>query len=202
MRETISWFMLIATLIVGFYFLITVPTSSEQVLLLETRVAQLQGTNDRLQGRITPEGITPSPTVDEGAEATAITIPTATQPFASPTPIVRQPTSGPRVVSVQATTTTDENTGCATAPGTQFQVFDTIYGVAQLADMEVGTVLTVEFNGPAGVIYTETFTIEEGGTYCRWYRIVPDETGWPVGDYAISYTVNSNPPVTLDYTIN
>ncbi len=204
MREIASWFMLIVTLAVGFYFLITVPTGGEKVTILETRVAALQATNDLLLGRVTPSS-TPSPTIDATLNAAVNDSFVATTSVETPTLDMPQPvttieTSGPRITSVQASTSVN-SAGCAVNPATTFAAFDTIYGVAALADMETGTTLAVSFTFGEQVIYEETFTIEVPGTFCRWYKIQPDAVGWEAGTYTISYTVNGATTVTASYTI-
>lgn len=203
MREMASWFMLIVTLAVGFYFLITVPTGGEKVEILETRVAGLQATNDLLLGRVT-QPPTASPTIDATLNAVVNDSLAATTNPATPTPDIPQPvvveSSGPRVTAVQVSTGVD-SAGCAVNPTTTFAAFDTIYGVAVLADMEVGINLAVSFDFGDQVIYQESFTVQVPGTFCRWYKIQPDAAGWEAGTYTVSYTVNDSPPVTTTYTI-
>ncbi len=203
MREMASWFMLIVTLAVGFYFLITVPTGGEKVEILETRVAGLQATNDLLLGRVT-QSPTASPTIDATLNAVVNDSLAATTNPATPTPDIPQPvvveSSGPRVTAVQVSTSVD-GVGCAVNPTTTFTAFDTIYGVAVLADMEVGINLVVSFDFGDQVIYQENFTVQVPGTFCRWYKIQPDAVGWEAGTYTVSYTVNDSPPVTTTYTI-
>lgn len=197
-----SWFMLIVTVAVGFFFLITVPTGGEKVRILETQVAALQATNNSLEGRVTPTA-TASPTVDTTLNAVVNDNLVATAFTATPTQIPTQPiavTSGARVVSVQASASVD-SAGCATTAASSFAPFDTIYGVAMLADMTVGTTLSVSFTHGDQVIYEENFTIQEAGSFCRWYTIEPDAVGWEAGSYTISYTVDGNPPVTTTYTV-
>lgn len=203
MRESLSWFMLIVTIAVGFFFLITVPTGGEKVRILETQVAALQATNNLLEGRITPSP-TASPTVDPTLNAAVNDNLVATAFTATPTlePVQLPPvTTGARVETVQVSTSVD-SAGCAISPAVAFAPFDTIYGVAVLADMEVGTTLSVQFTYGEQVIYEETFTIQMAGSFCRWYTIEPDAAGWETGSYRVSYTVNDNPPITTVYTIN
>ncbi|MBZ0305991.1 MAG: hypothetical protein K8I82_07985 [Anaerolineae bacterium] len=197
--------MLIVTLAVGFYFLITVPTGGEKVTILETRVAALQATNDLLSGRVTAS-TTPSPTIDSTLNAAVNDNFVATTSVETPTVDIPQPVapveaiSGPRITSVQASTSVD-SAGCAVNPATTFAAFDTIYGVAMLAEMQTGTSLAVSFTFGEQVVYEETFMIEVPGTFCRWYKIQPDAVGWEAGTYTISYTVNGAAPVTTSYTI-
>jgi hypothetical protein len=104
---------------------------------------------------------------------------------------------------VEASTQVDPRTGCAVNPASVFTSSDTIYGVATLAEMRAGDTIVVQFSqeGTGAIIYEETFTIQEGGSYCRWYVIRPDAAGWEAGTYRISYTVNANLPIVATYSI-
>ncbi|MFP4323166.1 MAG: hypothetical protein ACLFTK_11995 [Anaerolineales bacterium] len=110
-------------------------------------------------------------------------------------------TTGARITRVDAASQVD-GAGCAISPQNSFATFDTIYGVATLAEMAIGDTLAVRFNGPDNtLIYEESFTVQIAGDFCRWYVIEPDSEGWADGSYTISYTINGTQTRSASYTV-
>lgn len=203
MRRYQPIFMLLLTLAVGAMFLIRVPQGQDAELRAKDRqIANLQATIAFYQSQPTPlPTATPSPTPDP-----LLLTPTP-PPISIPTPIqnaplTAAPSSGSRAVRVDASLSVDA-AGCAISPSSSFSPTDTIYGVATLADMQSGDELVVRFTYDTTnqVIYEETFTIRQAGSYCRWYVVEPDALGWGAGSYTVSYQVNDSPPVTITYTV-
>jgi hypothetical protein len=75
--------------------------------------------------------------------------------------------------------------------------------VVTLADVVAGDQLAVRFSyqSDGGVIYEDQFSIQEGGSFCRWYTVQADELGWAAGSYLISYQLNGGAASELIYNI-
>lgn len=219
MKGVQTIFMILLTLAVGALFLIRTPTDQEQQLhAIQTVAAQQQSTINYWENQPTEIPVSPSPQSNPTSET--VTSPVIT-PLGNPTsPAAIAPTfaafptalptldpaanaTGPRIVTVQASLQVDAN-GCATNPATTFGFLDTIYGVVTLAEAQVGDTLNVQFLYETGgqMVYEDSFVISEGGSFCRWYTVQPDTAGWAAGSYSISYQLNTNPPVELDYNIS
>lgn len=199
MRENWIIFMLLVTLLIGLFFLSSVPSDQESLIFaLETRIADLEGTITALERGGTP--IPPTPTVDQTLNAEILRVTETPTPLPTQIPVVVANDTG--VVAVQASTQVD-GAGCALNPATSFAAFDSIYGVATLVDMVVGDTIQVRFDYVTQdtVIYQDVFTVEEPGNFCRWFLISPDEVGWEAGAYRISFAVNDAVPVEMTYSV-
>lgn len=202
MRGLQTLFMLLITIIVGVVFIArTAPTDDQlQIQTLEAMVLIQQETIVYLQA--TPTRVVP--TVDPDT----IVLPESTTPANQPSSVsIESPTplpdlTGGQIASVLVSQSIDNN-DCADNPQSAFAPFDTLYGVVDLVDTENGDVLQVRFtyDDATQVIYEESFTIQVGGSYCRWYVVEPDGEGWSPGNYSVSYQVNDQPPVVAAYTI-
>jgi hypothetical protein len=213
MRNYQTFFMLLITLAVGALFMIRRPNpQNQQIANLQTLTAGQAATIAFWERQ--PTDI-PSPTPPSGPSSTPSPLPSptpapglgpvilATLPNAQsnpPTDFIRS--TGARIVSVQASLSVDA-AGCAISPATNFAPSDTIYGVVTLADVAAGDQLAVRFSyqSDGGVIYEDQFSIQEGGSFCRWYTVQPDELGWEAGSYLISYQLNGAAPSELIYNI-
>jgi hypothetical protein len=206
MRQTQMIFMVLLTIAVGASFVIQRAPKDDRVTELQTQVAMQQETITFLQAQPPP---LPSPTdpLTSGVLQPPIPSPTTTVPVQAPanplpTPNAQAVTSGARVSRVE-TSLDVAPSGCAVSPQTTFESTDTIYGIATLSDMAAGDNIIVQFmyDTEATLIYEESFTVTEPGSFCRWYTVEPDELGWGAGAYSVSYTVNNNPPVSATYSV-
>jgi hypothetical protein len=203
--------MLILTVAVGALFVFGVPQNeSAQVATLSAMVTMQQQTIQFLQQQpttastATPQLATPT---DSFLQAP---VPTTQANNFVPTPLVTFPpfpgdgeVSGSRVVNVQTALNVTED-GCISSPQSTFSPTDTIYGVVLVADTVAGDQLSVSFNYDTGniLIYEDSFTISDGGSFCRWYTVEPDSVGWSGGTYTVSYQLNDSAPVTTTYSIS
>jgi len=156
----------------------------------------------------TPPTLVP-PTVDvasldiqgSGANIGTETPTPAAQTLSTPQPVPDDPNAA-RIVSVDTSLGVTPQ-DCADNPQTEFVPTDTIYGVANLANMSSGDQLTVrfEFANPTILIYEDSFSIQQGGDYCRWYIVEPDELGWDQGGYTLTYQINEQEPTIHNYQI-
>ena len=195
--------MFLLTLAVGALFIFQTAPQDNRVAELQTLVAGQRGTIQFYERQPT---LPPTPT-RQATLAAPDAFSSGVNPTSVPSAIVIPTTTpqvfGGEVVNVQASRDVNPN-GCADSPDTVFEPFDAIYGVATFSNMGIGDIIQVQFNYDSGgsLIYEEEFTIQQPGSFCRWYIIEPDSVGWETGNYSISYRVNQNPPVSVSYQIN
>ena len=217
--------MLLLTLVMGYLFIRQVP-DPEEVTRLKREIASYQTALALYQNPPTgtPTSIfavsngtpTVAPvTTQEPAPPGITQTPAFQTPIVISTPITQNNSaltltpyilpslpSGAQVLSIQLSTQIDQQ-GCAISPQAVFTPFDTIYGVGQFININQDDQIVTRFQEKTtgAVIAEDFFTVNEGGNFCRWYSIVPDEIGWTPGVYTLSYQINDNPPVTAEYTI-